>query len=158
MSGELRLISRQRPGLVDLRGLRTMIRYLLRDLLGSPDFDLTVHILNALHMARLNLLHLRHDGPTDVITFDYSDGPAAPLTGEIFVCVDEAFLHARRFRTTWQAELARYVIHGALHLRGHDDRQPLSRRRMKREEGRLLKQLDRRFDLSKLERKRKITA
>jgi len=158
MSGELRLISRQRRNLVDLRRLRAMILYLLRDLLDSTDFDLTVHLLNSLHMARLNHLHLRHEGPTDVITFDYSDGPASPLTGEIFVCVDEASLHARRFRTTWQAELARYIIHGALHLRGHDDRQPLKRRRMKREEGRLLRKLGRRFDLSKLERAPRITA
>lgn len=158
MSGELRLISRQRPRTVDLNRLRAMIRYLLRDLLDSADFDLTVHLLNALHIARLNQLYLGHDGPTDVITFDYSDGPAAPLVGEIFVCVDEAFLHARRFRTTWQAELARYIIHGSLHLRGHDDRQPPQRRRMKREESRLLKKLSLRFDLSKLERKRKVAA
>ena len=58
MSGELRLISRQRPGPVDLRGLRAMILYLLRDLLDLTDFDLTVHILNALHMTRLNQLPL----------------------------------------------------------------------------------------------------
>jgi len=158
MSGELRLISRQRRSPVDLRQLRAMILYLLRDLLDSNDFDLTIHILNSLHMARLNQLHLRHEGPTDVITFDYSDGPASPLTGEIFVCLDEALLHARRFRTTWQSELARYIIHGALHLRGHDDRQPLPRRRMKREEGRLLKELGWRFDLSKMEPARRITA
>ena len=158
MSGELRLISRQRPRTVDLNRLRAMIRYLLRDLLDLRDFDLAVHLLNSLHMARLNQLYLGHEGPTDVITFDYSDGPAAPLVGEIFICVDEAIIHARRFRTTWQTELTRYVIHGALHLRGHDDRQPLKRRRMKREEGRLLKELSRRFDLSKLERARRITA
>jgi hypothetical protein len=54
MSGELRLISRQRRSPVDLRQLRAMTLYLLRDLLGSNDFDLTVHLLNALHMARLN--------------------------------------------------------------------------------------------------------
>jgi probable rRNA maturation factor len=158
MSGELRLISRQRPRTVDLNRLRRMIRYLLRDLLDSPDFDLTVQLFNSLHMARLNQIYLGHECPTDVITFDYSDGPASPLVGEIFICVDEAIIQARRFRTTWQSELARYVIHGALHLRGHDDRQPLKRRRMKREEGRLLKELSRRFDLSKLERARRITA
>ncbi len=158
MSGELRLIGGQRRSPVDLRQLRAMITYLLRDLLDSPDFDLTIHILNSLHMARINQLYLQHEGPTDVITFDYSDGPSSPLAGEIFVCVDEALLYARRFRTTWQAELARYIIHGTLHLRGHDDRQLHARRRMKREEGRLLKELSRRFDLSKLERKRKVAA
>lgn len=48
----------------------------------------------------------------------------------------------------------RYIIHGILHLSGHDDLQPADRRRMKKEEGRLLKEMGRRFRLSKLERKR----
>jgi probable rRNA maturation factor len=65
---------------------------------------------------------------------------------------------ARRFGVTWQAELARYIIHGILHLRGHDDQNATARRRMKREEGRLLKELDGRFRLSKLAHKPKVAA
>ena len=72
------------------------------------------------------------------------------------MCVDVAVEQARRFRVTWQAELARYVIHGILHLQGHDDQNAAGRRRMKREEGRLLKELGGRFRLSKLARKPKV--
>jgi ssRNA-specific RNase YbeY (16S rRNA maturation enzyme) len=46
--------------------------------------------------------------------------------------------------------LARYVIHGVLHLRGFDDLRPADRRKMKREENRLLKEIARLFPLSKL--------
>jgi probable rRNA maturation factor len=47
------------------------------------------------------------------------DSPMS-LHGELFICLDDAVKQAREFRTTWQSELTRYVIHGLLHLCGHD--------------------------------------
>jgi rRNA maturation RNase YbeY len=74
------------------------------------------------------------------------------LHGEVFICLDDAVTQARRFRTTWQKETVRYLVHGILHLRGFDDLDTKVRRRMKRQEDRLLKALERRFPLSKLAR------
>lgn len=73
------------------------------------------------------------------------------LHGELFICIDDAVKQAREFRTTWPSELVRYLIHGLLHLRGHDDLKPAARRWMKREESRLLRQVAKSFTLSKLE-------
>ena len=67
------------------------------------------------------------------------------LHGEIFICVGEAVAQARRFRTSWQSELIRYLIHGLLHLRGYDDQNMSARRKMKREEDRLLRRLAGRY-------------
>jgi rRNA maturation RNase YbeY len=156
MSGALCLRNRQRRRGVDLHLLRHILNRLLSDL-GANDFDLTVHLIGESEMTRLNETCLRHAGSTDVITFDYAE-PKDSLAGEIFVCVDEALVQAARFRTSWQEELARYIIHGTLHLLGHDDLRPTARRRMKREEGRRLKKLARDFRLSKLARKPKVTA
>ena len=112
-------------------------------------------------MTRLNETFLRHKGSTDVITFDYAEqvdqasrlssprpqlalpGQARRLScllhGEIFVCLDEAVSQARRFHTTWQSELVRYVVHGVLHLLGYDDRDSRARRRMKAAEDALVR-------------------
>ncbi len=76
----------------------------------------------------------------------FSDG----IYGEIYVCVDEALIQARRFGTSWPSELARYIVHGVLHLLGYDDSKASKRRRMKREENRLLKALSRRRLVSTL--------
>ena len=46
------------------------------------------------------------------------------LRGELFISIDDSVAHARRFRTMWQAELVRYIIHGLLHLEGYDDVTP----------------------------------
>src|SRR5213076_2739570 len=143
---------------------------LLAELFGPENHELGVYLVAAPEMMRLNERYLNHQGSTDVIAFDYSEKarrasrrssggssgrPDARLAlrGEIFICLDEAVAQARRFRATWQSELVRYLVHGVLHLRGYDDRQPNRRRAMKREEDRLVRELARLFPLSKLARK-----
>lgn len=117
--------------------------------------EVGVYLVGARKMAFVNQRYLEHVGPTDVITFDYSDEPAAPgeprcLQGEIFVCLDVARSQAGVYRTSWQAELVRYVVHGLLHLCGFDDLQPDARRRMKRVENRIFRRLQAGFAFKRL--------
>jgi probable rRNA maturation factor len=127
---------------VELPRVRKALTALLCDLLALPGFDLGVYIVGAKEMTRLNETFLQHQGSTDVITFDYAEPGEAGLHGEIFVCVDEALLQARRFHATWQSELLRYMVHGVLHLRGYDDQRPADRRKMKQAENRWLRELE----------------
>jgi rRNA maturation RNase YbeY len=80
------------------------------------------------------------------------------LHGDLFICVEEAIRQARQFRTTWQAELVRYIVHGILHLQGYDDAAPGHRRVMKREEDRRMRRLAARFRLSALGGKARVGA
>jgi rRNA maturation RNase YbeY len=194
MSGTLVLRNRQRVRPVNTQLLRQITLHLLRAEFGVADFEVCVHLVTASEMARLNWEFLQHEGSTDIITFDQSEGfpgnsgieppnqmapplpslsPAASggegvrrtgegaihredltgrLAGELFICLDDAVKQAREFRTTWQEELARYVIHGLLHLRGFDDVEPAARRVMKREENRLLRRAGRKFTLAQLQK------
>jgi probable rRNA maturation factor len=156
VTATLSLGNRQRSRPVNLVVLRRLVRVLLCDFLQRQTFDLGVYLVGAAEMTRLNQTWLQHEGSTDVITFDYTD-PADParLSGEIFVCVDEALAQATRFHTTWESELARYVVHGVLHLDGYDDQAVADRRRMKRQEHRLLRLLSRRVALRQLNRPRR---
>ena len=86
----------------------------------------------------------------------YRTGPQ--LHGELFVCVDEAIIQAKRFRSTWQSEIVRYIIHGVLHLLGHDDLKAAARRSMKREENRLAGRLAAKISFAQLSRTVKIRA
>jgi probable rRNA maturation factor len=118
--------------------------------------ELGIQLVGARKMAQLNWRFLRHAGSTDVITFDHGAANSAlwsapgRLHGELFICVDEAVAQAAAFRTTWQSEVVRYLVHGVLHLLGHDDLRPEWRRRMKRAENRLLRRLEQRFSLAQL--------
>ena len=75
------------------------------------------------------------------------------LHGEIFLCLDDAVAQAGQFDTAWQSELARYLLHGLLHLHGFDDRTPAARRKMKREENRLLRLAKQQFRIHWLARR-----
>ena len=152
---DLVIANRQRKRKINRRRLRQIVSGLCAEL-GIPEITLGIHLVGASEMTRVNETFLRHAGSTDVITFDHSDPvtglrPAtSPLHGELFVCVDEAVLQAKQFRTRWQSEVVRYIVHGVLHLQGHDDRRAADRRRMKGEEDRLVRGLARRFSLAQL--------
>jgi len=153
---ELVVRNRQRVRRVNTPLLRRIVRSLLVEDVRLEAHELCIHLVGLVEMARVNRRYLDHAGSTDVIAFDHSEGEGGSrrLHGEVFVCVDEAIFNASQFRTTWQSEVLRYIVHGILHLRGHDDKRPAARRRMKIEENRLLRALTRRFTLSKLERRR----
>ena len=160
--------NRQRTRALNLPLLRRVTRHLLQEEFKVASYELCFHFVEPEEMAEVNWQFLQHDGSTDVITFDSGAAdefkvqsskfkvqsseptPVAALHGEIFISVADAVKQAREFRTTWQSELARYLIHGLLHLRGHDDLEPAARQRMKREENRLLRSLGKQCALSRL--------
>jgi probable rRNA maturation factor len=168
------IINRQRVKKINRRQLTRIADALLVEL-EVEKAELNLCLVAAPEMTRLNETFLRHAGSTDVITFDYGFGvpPSGgrvsqsqnrlkpghqTLHGEIIVCVDEAVWQARKFRASWQSELVRYIVHGVLHLLGFDDSRVEVRRRMKREENRLLDGLSRRFSLAQLSRPVRISA
>lgn len=149
----LHLANRQNTRPVDRSHLRRIARCLLEELLGHDSYELGVHLIGAEEMACLNETYLRHPGSTDVITFDHRENAnVGHPHGEIFISVDDAVQAAQRYRVEWQAEVARYLTHGVLHLEGFDDVTPILRRAMKRRENKLLKELSGRFDLGKVGR------
>ena len=162
---------KMRVAITNLQRARKINRRLLKQIadallaeLNMGQAEIGICLVDAREMARLNETFLRHAGSTDVITFDYSDpgtptrGARSAVHGEIFVCVDEAVLQAQKFGTNWQSETVRYIVHGVLHLTGHDDRRSPARRKMKREENRLLAGLSRRFSLAQLSRPVRISS
>ena len=102
--------------------------------------EIGVHLVGPKEMARVNWDYLRHEGSTDVITFDHGS-TARHLHGECFICVADAVAQAADWKTCWQEELGRYVIHALLHLAGYDDLDPAARRVMKRREQALTRAL-----------------
>jgi len=146
------IANRQRTKKINARLLKQIVGELFVELKIS-EAELGIQLVGAKEMARVNWQFLQHEGSTDVITFDHGGarGVTRPaLHGELFVCVDEAVLQAKKFKTSWQSEVARYVVHGVLHLLGHDDLKPDLRRKMKREENRLVRKLSKKISLAEI--------
>jgi probable rRNA maturation factor len=162
----LAILNRQRTKKINTRLLKEIVQAVFAELKieSVESVELGISLVGAREMTLLNETFLKHEGSTDIITFDYQEPgtgsrkPELKLHGELFICVDEAILQAKRFRSTWQAEIVRYVVHGILHLLGHDDLKPALRRRMKREENRLVRRLSRKISFAQLSRTAKIGA
>jgi len=151
------IASRQRTKKINARFLKQIVSALFAEL-KIENAELGIRLVADAEMARVNRQFLQHEGSTDVITFDHLGSDCGlrtadlALHGELFICVDDAVAQSREFRTTWQAEVVRYVVHGVLHLLGHDDLKPAVRRKMKREENRLVRRLGAQFPLAQLSR------
>jgi probable rRNA maturation factor len=83
-------------------------------------------------IAELHERYLDVEGPTDVLSFPH---------GEIVVSGDTARREAKARGIPPLHELVLYVVHGALHLAGYDDKTPKSRKRMRSAERRILSEL-----------------
>ena len=72
-------------------------------------------------MAGLNRAHLGHRGPTDVISFGFrraTDGD--PVVGDIYIAPEVARENAGEAGVPVREEVTRLVVHGTLHVLGHD--------------------------------------
>jgi len=100
--------------------------------------SLIINFISSESIFELNKIYLRHNYPTDIITFNYS-GSHSNLDGELFISVEEAEINANRFKVSLNNEISRLVIHGILHLLNYDDKKKSNRLLMKRKENELLK-------------------
>lgn len=72
------------------------------------------------YLLEVNKTYLDHDYFTDIITFDYVEGNV--INGDIFISVDRVLDNSVEFKTTFENELNRILIHGILHLLGYKDK------------------------------------
>lgn len=86
---------------------------------GRPaEGELSVTCLEAGEIADMNLRYLGREGPTDVIAFELGEGEW--LLGDVYVCPPVARRSARDRNVPVREELLRLVVHGVLHVLGHE--------------------------------------
>ncbi|NBW33416.1 MAG: rRNA maturation RNase YbeY [Cytophagia bacterium] len=92
-------------------------------------------------MAELNQRYLAHEGDTDILTFDYQEGvqtrplalnkPAKVVNGECCISPGMIREQAAFWKTTFEDEMHRVLVHGLLHLLGYDDRSATQKKQMR---------------------------
>ncbi len=91
-----------------------------------------------LAVRRLNARHRRRNKPTNVLTFE---SPAGIPGGDIVLALETVRREALAAGRRPHHHLAHLVVHGALHLRGHDHDGAGGARRMEMQEARILHRL-----------------
>jgi probable rRNA maturation factor len=89
---------------------------------GWDEATVSVAVVDNPTIHRLNRQFLEHDYPTDVLSFVLE--PPPQLVGEIIASFDTACAEAAEAGWAAEDELLLYVVHGALHLAGHLDKDP----------------------------------
>lgn len=124
------------------RWARVAVETLVAEQVDGGHLDLT--FIDADEMAELNRIHMGHDGPTDVLSFpldaddermrgdgfqsgldgDHSDVPPV-LLGDVVICPVVAIDQAAEHCGDPETELTLLVVHGVLHILGHDHAEPI---------------------------------
>jgi probable rRNA maturation factor len=89
--------------------------------------ELTLSFVDSGDIAELNLEHMGKSGPTDVLSFPMDDEPLVgvpTLLGDVVISPAVAAGQFAEHAGTLDDELALLVVHGILHVLGHDHAEP----------------------------------
>ena len=91
-------------------------------LLDQTDGELSIALVGDKEMRPLNAKYRRKNKTTDVLSFLVTDQPpAAPkLLGDVVISVEQARRQAGARKHSLKREMVVLLIHGVLHLLGHD--------------------------------------
>lgn len=138
----IELTNRQKIKRINLKQLRQYLKKVLACLFpakANPSLRVSFLLCDNRAIKKLNKKYFKSSAATDVIAFPLADSLEPGYLGEIVVSVEKAVSTAKNLCVRWQDELNLYLIHGILHLTGHDDRTKAGRSRMEKEQNRILK-------------------
>jgi probable rRNA maturation factor len=98
-----------------------------------PNSDMTIVLSDDAHLRELNKQYLGIDAPTDVLSFPSSEiDPETdiPYIGDVILSIPRAMEQAQSASHSVEAEVQLLVVHGTLHLLGHDHAEPAEKARM----------------------------
>ncbi|MFH1197658.1 MAG: rRNA maturation RNase YbeY [bacterium] len=99
-----------------------------------------INFVSVEDIIRINKAYLGHDYSTDIITFNYSS-EIDTLDGEIYISYTDALENSRKFGVKYSSEILRLIIHGILHMLGHNDIKTSEKRKMRLLEDKFLAEL-----------------
>ncbi|WP_348800156.1 rRNA maturation RNase YbeY [Flavobacterium adhaerens] len=72
------------------------------------------------YLHKINVEYLDHDTLTDIISFDYTIGNE--ISGDVFISIERVIDNAKDYKTSFDQELKRVLVHGILHYCGYKDK------------------------------------
>ena len=129
---------------VDPATLRAAARAALKHQGALAPSEVTLMIAGDRELHALNRQFLGHDRPTDVLSFPAREPHPATgrlYLGDIAISYPQARASAARGGHPVTAELQLLIVHGVLHLLGHDHAETTEKARMWDDQATILKKL-----------------
>lgn len=134
-----------------LRLLKNRIKLILKNLNVPRKTELCITLIDDNAMRELNKTYLGKDKTTDVLSFQQDVTELSRdlvsaianknnnlILGDIIISVDTAKKHAREYGNSLEKEVNKLIIHGILHLLGHDHKRKKDTKLMREKEDELL--------------------
>ena len=99
---------------------KKIARIVMKELGVPGDSELSITFIDDMSMRALNSQYRNMNKTTDVLSFPQEEGPDFTLLGDIVISLDTARRHADSYGVTEHEEIKKLIIHGILHLLGHD--------------------------------------
>ncbi len=115
----------------------------------SPEADLSIVLTNDARLQQLNRDFLGINAPTDVLSFPASEAHGSetdpqtglPYLGDILLSIPRARAQAKAADHPLESEVQLLVVHGVLHLLGHDHAGAKEKKRMWKAQAEILASL-----------------
>lgn len=115
---------------IDRDLLRQIIGELNHSNLALPEGKINLKLVDDATQQALNKQYSGNDYATDVLSFSYIENDGDPIDGvigEMTVSLETAARQADHAGITLAEEVAILVLHGVLHIAGHDHQTPTDR-------------------------------
>jgi len=124
--------NRQRTVVIDTAAVRKRVLQIMV-YLGHSDQDLSVVFGSDRLLRELNRTYRHKDRPTNVLAFPqsptYEGEPATPMLGDVIVALSTAAHEAHDLQQSLEERVVYLLLHGILHLLGHDHEGSVAQRR-----------------------------
>jgi probable rRNA maturation factor len=124
---------------VDEMQLADLAQYALEAESVEEEAELSILMVDAGHMQRLNNRFADDNHTTDVLAFPMSEDEEDMLVlGDVVICPEVAQRNAQRYGHSLSDELELLLVHGILHLLGYDHQDDGDKIKMERRTRELL--------------------
>ena len=110
----------------------------------DQEVDLSIVLTDNARLHEFNLNYLGVDSPTDVLSFPASETDpesGARYLGDILISIPRAQAQAEAAGHALESEVQLLVVHGVLHLLGHDHAEPEEKNHMWKAQAEILQTL-----------------
>lgn len=108
--------------------------------------ELTIRLVSINEMVMLNKRYRNKEGPTNILSFRMTQIKgleyAVPLLGDMVLCPEIVNEQAKEQHKPLESHWAHLIIHGTLHLLGHDHQNQIDATHMESLEIQLMEQLN----------------
>lgn len=126
--------------------LDEVVMAVLKDACYVKEAEVSLALVDDVHIHGLNKQYRGVDSPTDVLSFSMLEGEPMPgeegiTLGDVVISLQAVERQAREYGHSFRREAAYLAVHGVLHLLGYDHLREEDRLAMRRKEDELLEGL-----------------